>query len=434
MATNTYVALDKVTASGSVSSITFSSISSAYTDLVVVLNTGNGSNSDVRMRFNADTASNYSRTGLTGNGTSASSFRSSSATYIEIDSNGFSGTTIQQNIILNIANYSNTTTYKTALARANNASFGTDAIVGLWRNTAAITSIEFFNSNASNWIAGSTFSLYGISTVGDATPKATGGDVTSDANYWYHAFTMSGNFIPNQTLSCDYLILAGGGGGGSEEGGGGGAGGFRTFASQSLTAQSYQVLIGGGGTGGVATGTRGTSGANSTFNSASSTGGGGGGTNTTKSGLSGGSGGGTGNSSTGTGGSGNAGSYSPAEGFAGGTNLLYRCGSGGGGASAVGTAPTASNAPGIGGAGTASSLSGSSITYAGGGGGGQEVAGLAGGAGGAGGGGQGGSPIAASVAGTVNLGGGGGGGSSTSGGNLSGANGGSGIVIVRYAK
>jgi hypothetical protein len=438
MPTNTYVALDKVTVGTATAAVTFSSISSAYTDLVVVAANlvATSGNPNVGLTFNGDTASNYSATILEGTGSSAQSARKTNTTLIVEGNNVSLGGTNPSTIIYNIMNYSNTTTYKTALLRNSELSTtypGTGATVGLWRSTAAITSVTL-TIGSGNFAVGSTFSLYGISTVGDATPKATGGDVTSDATYWYHAFTMSGNFIPNQTLSCDYLILAGGGGGGSEEGGGGGAGGFRTFASQSLTAQTYQVLVGGGGTGGVATGTRGTSGTNSTFNSASSTGGGGGGTNSTKSGLSGGSGGGTGNSSGGTGGAGNAGSYSPVEGFAGGTNSSFRCGSGGGGASAVGTSPASSSSAGVGGAGTASSLSGTSITYAGGGGGGQEVIGNAGGAGGAGGGGTGGSSLARSQAGTTNLGGGGGGGASSSTGVVSGANGGSGIVIVRYAK
>lgn len=162
----TYEPIATYTATGSVATYTFTSIPATFTDIVAVLNTGNGANSDVRIRFNGDTATNYSRTALTGNGTSASSFRNSSQTYFEIDSNGFSSTSLQQTIVLHIFNYANTTTYKTAISRANNAGFGTDAIVGLWRKTPeAITSIEFYNSNSSNWLSGSTFTLYGIKSA-----------------------------------------------------------------------------------------------------------------------------------------------------------------------------------------------------------------------------------------------------------------------------
>jgi hypothetical protein len=66
--------------------------------------------------------------------------------------------------------YSNSTTYKTWLSRANRASSaldyqGTDAVVGLWRSTAAITSITVKNRRGGvdyNFASGSNFKLYGI--------------------------------------------------------------------------------------------------------------------------------------------------------------------------------------------------------------------------------------------------------------------------------
>lgn len=67
----TYEPIATTTASGSSSSITFSSISSAYTDLVLVANASVTSGSDTAiLRFNGDTGSNYSRTFLSGNGSS----------------------------------------------------------------------------------------------------------------------------------------------------------------------------------------------------------------------------------------------------------------------------------------------------------------------------------------------------------------------------
>jgi hypothetical protein len=66
-------------------------------------------------------------------------------------------------------NYSNTTTNKTALVRQNTvdaADFnGALSAVGLWRNTAAITSIAIKAirlGSAQNYSIGSTFTLYGI--------------------------------------------------------------------------------------------------------------------------------------------------------------------------------------------------------------------------------------------------------------------------------
>jgi hypothetical protein len=58
-------------------------------------------------------------------------------------------------------NYANTTTYKTTLARTNDALLQARASVGLWRNTSAINSI-LVSYYGYNFDAGSTFTLYGI--------------------------------------------------------------------------------------------------------------------------------------------------------------------------------------------------------------------------------------------------------------------------------
>ena len=68
---------------------------------------------------------------------------------------------------LNIMNYSNTTTYKTAIWRAGNwqttaNNTETGIGVGLWRSTAAITGVTFVCGGGVNFSAGSTFNLYGI--------------------------------------------------------------------------------------------------------------------------------------------------------------------------------------------------------------------------------------------------------------------------------
>jgi len=55
---------------------------------------------------------------------------------------------------------------------------------------------------------------------------AAGGTITFITGYVVHTFTSSGNFVPSQSLSVEYLVVAGGGGGGCHHGGGGGAGGF----------------------------------------------------------------------------------------------------------------------------------------------------------------------------------------------------------------
>ena len=163
---NTYVALATNTLGSAAASVTFSSISGAYTDLVLVCNYATSLNAteNVYMRFNSDTGSNYSVTDLVGNGSTAASYRESSATLIRIGGRAL-GTSSTDNIsIVNIQNYSNTTTYKTSLIRNDIPSLGTVATVGLWRSTSAITTI-LVAGNGQNLSTGSTFTLYGIAAA-----------------------------------------------------------------------------------------------------------------------------------------------------------------------------------------------------------------------------------------------------------------------------
>jgi len=160
----TYTPLATNTVSGSsTSAVSFTSIPQTYTDLVIVANTSNSvSLESLALTFNGDTGTNYSNTRLYGNGTSAISDRATSAAYIAalLNSNTIG------NSIIHIMNYANTTTYKTTISRTGDASNRTSAVVGLWRGstgsaTQAITSITI-TVTGSNYVSGSTFSLYGI--------------------------------------------------------------------------------------------------------------------------------------------------------------------------------------------------------------------------------------------------------------------------------
>lgn len=311
---------------------------------------------------------------------------------------------------------------------------------GLWQNTAAITSITLLSSTGNTFQVGSTFSIYGIAALNTTpivAPKAEGGDiVANDGTYWYHAFTTSGYFVPQTTLSCDVLQIAGGGGGGSRSGGGGGAGGISYLTSQVFPAASQVVAVGAGGVGGSRS-TAGTNGTNSRVAALTAAVGGGFGGSAVIStgGASGGSGGGAANNGTGS--AGTAG-----QGFAGGnSNNTSFDAAGGGGAGAVGAnASTVSigSGAGNGGAGVNTYSSWASVTNTGvsgffaGGGGGGSFGSSNHGIGGSGGGGNG--ANTAPTNGIANTGGGAGGcgNSANTDGSPVGANGGSGIVIVRY--
>ena len=436
---STYVPIQAITLGSTASSVAFSNIPQNFTDLVLVCNGALSSgNQSIYMRINGDSASNYSYTRLTGNGTTAASSRVANTTQAFIAAQFGMTATYETIIISNIQSYSNTTTNKTIISRASTASLGTEATVNLWRSssTAAITSLSVFPSSGT-FASDCTFTLYGI---GSGAPKAFGGDeVRTDGTYWYHIFRSSGRFEPVQDLTCDYLVVAGGGGGGSGENanivgsGGGGAGGFRTSTGFSVNANTaLTVTVGAGGAGNTGTQTNGSVGGDSIFSTITSTGGGGGGGGGGGSGKNGGNGGsGGGANRVFAPGNGNIPSTTPSQGNNGGQMTgTADGGSGGGGASAIGGALSSSGVGGAGGAGTASSITGTSVTYSGGGGGG-GYGGSAGGAGGSGGGGAGGTTTTNGVAGTANTGGGGGGGVGNNAGK-NGGNGGSGIVIVRY--
>lgn len=156
----TYTPLASTTLTAATATVTFSSISSAYTDLVLVVNGTSASAGDFSLQVgngSIDTGTNYSMTALYGSGTTATSARSTSST--AIGTGGFY--TAQGTIIIQLMNYSNTTTFKTTLNRTNSGDF-VQARVGLWRSTSAINTIKFGPSDASNFGSGSTFTLYGI--------------------------------------------------------------------------------------------------------------------------------------------------------------------------------------------------------------------------------------------------------------------------------
>jgi hypothetical protein len=157
---STYTPISTQTLGSATASVTFSSIPQGYTDLVLVDNAKSASgagDSELDVRFNGDSGSNYSTTFLYGNGSSALSGRTSNESYIYISRAGeTAGLGISH-----FQNYSNSTTYKTVLSRGNSTNY-VFAWVGLWRNTNAITSMTLTRNGGLNFVTGSTFTLYGI--------------------------------------------------------------------------------------------------------------------------------------------------------------------------------------------------------------------------------------------------------------------------------
>jgi hypothetical protein len=166
---STYTPIATTTLGSAAASYTFSSISGTYTDLVlVVAGTISSNGFGVVARFNSDSGTNYSVTNLRGSGSATQSTRASNQTYAWLTyGDGFSSTE-QCNLIAQIQNYSNSTTFKTVLTRNNNpngsSGFGTEATVGLWRSTSAITSITV-QPESGNLNSGMSLTLYGIAAA-----------------------------------------------------------------------------------------------------------------------------------------------------------------------------------------------------------------------------------------------------------------------------
>ena len=160
------------TASGSAQTISFNNIPQHFTDLRLVISSRSAVNSTqdyIAMRFNGISAGSlYSDTRLEGNGSSASSTRDTSVSeiYFAWVSPGATATANTfGSCDVYIPNYTSAN-FKSVLidgVNENNTSTVTalGLTAGLFRSTSAISSLSLSHGNA-NFVANSTFSLYGI--------------------------------------------------------------------------------------------------------------------------------------------------------------------------------------------------------------------------------------------------------------------------------
>ena len=168
MPTYTKIASNTVGAGGT-ASVTFSSIPSTYTDLVLRASPRSTAVEDTfGIRFNSDSGSNYPFRGLEGNGATARSF-SGTNTLVglgRMSQSNFTASTFGNNEFY-IPNYTSSN-YKSVSIDAVNENNATTAITelaaGLWNSTAAINTILILPSSGS-FAQYSTFTLYGISNA-----------------------------------------------------------------------------------------------------------------------------------------------------------------------------------------------------------------------------------------------------------------------------
>jgi hypothetical protein len=158
----TYEPIASIILGTTATSVTFSSVPQTYTDLILIATTKRNATglgeANMQLTVNGDTSAAYSTTLLFESPSSTRQANTSTFDYA-------SGTCGDGGFIfnsINLMNYSNTTTHKTVLTRNgyNQTNPQVRLAVGVWRNTAAITSLTM--TPASGFAIGSTFNLYGI--------------------------------------------------------------------------------------------------------------------------------------------------------------------------------------------------------------------------------------------------------------------------------
>lgn len=155
-----YQPISTQTLTGSQATITFSSIPSTYTDLVLVIEgTTSGSSNNHSVRFNSDSGANYSVTNYRANTAGTVTGRRSSSTNICISESG--PLTNRFMITINVFNYANTSTYKTCSTKFDCYAASVEQTVGTWRGTSAINNVAV-TAGADSFATGTTATLYGI--------------------------------------------------------------------------------------------------------------------------------------------------------------------------------------------------------------------------------------------------------------------------------
>lgn len=168
----TYEPIASVTLGSNQGTYTFTSIPQTYTDLRLTIRGGfvdNGFMFGMRVGNNGvDANSNYSYTFGRGASSTSSAGKKVNMTLGSINVQGINN--LNNVIMVDINNYSNTTTNKGWIGYGTSYEDGLNIVAGWWRSNSAINTIAIAESgdggsgtfNYGNMLAGTTISLYGI--------------------------------------------------------------------------------------------------------------------------------------------------------------------------------------------------------------------------------------------------------------------------------
>jgi hypothetical protein len=168
MPTYTQIGSAVVVGSGGQATITFTTIPSTYTDLVVKYsgrNSGAGAGIDLYISFNGSTANLLARR-LHGTGSTTASYSGSTGD-IGVDQSASTTASTFSNMEVYIPSYAGSVnkTYSADAVQENNAIAAYAQITaGQWSQTAAITSITL-TPLSGNFVQYSTAYLYGVSNA-----------------------------------------------------------------------------------------------------------------------------------------------------------------------------------------------------------------------------------------------------------------------------
>lgn len=158
MPTSTYTAIASVTLTANTAEVVFTGIPQSFRDLILVMTGGFTTSGDSMIRFNNDSAGNYSRVYALGDGSSAGG----GANLTLVGGNWFNfAANLNNNGVLHVLDYAQDK-HKTILSRWNTPLDGfAGMMAGRWASTAAVNQISI-GVHAASVLSGSTITIYGV--------------------------------------------------------------------------------------------------------------------------------------------------------------------------------------------------------------------------------------------------------------------------------
>lgn len=158
----TYDSIASANALSGLSTVTFSSISSSYTDLRLVVSALTTSSTTLYMRYNADTGNNYGTYSLLADGFNWSQYLDAGTSRLNLTEVNTIGTNVSvfETWTIDIMNYADSR-MKPCLISASQRNAQIMYKIGNWTNFTAINQIEV-GIAAGAFVAGSRITLYGI--------------------------------------------------------------------------------------------------------------------------------------------------------------------------------------------------------------------------------------------------------------------------------